>query len=275
MRGVVYCAVGDRYAEECRNSINSLIETNSSLQITVFSDSVKAFNDDYSGMLHIRLHRDPTFSFFDKIFAIRNSPYTEALFLDTDTIVCSSVDPLFEVLSAFDLGVACETYTPTSRSRTPQCFPEFNTGVIILKPHESSVVRFLDDWGALCATTRGLPDAPKHDQPAFREALYSSQVRFCTIPSDWNFHTAHPSLLNAGASVKIVHTRISRDRISGEIFRNAKLSRIFLPDLACMHEARLGFVKRGWGWFLFLSCLPARVINWLSEKARSKRKLRA
>lgn len=266
MRGVVYCAVGARYADECRGSLASLIETNPSERITVFTDSAETFSGVSSEMLQVRQHENPTFSFFDKISAIRNSPYDETLFLDADTFVYSPLDSLFEILRAFELGVACETYAPRRRGCAPQSFPEFNTGVIVLRSQEPSVASFLDDWSALGAKMRSLPDPPKHDQPAFREALYSSRVRFCPIPSDWNFHTSHPALLNAGASVKIVHTRIPREKISGEISDRAKHSRVFLPNLACLHGSRIGFAKSGWGWLMFLLCLPARAINWLLQK---------
>jgi hypothetical protein len=125
--------------------------------------------------------------------------------LDTDTHVCESIAEIFEVLHRFDVAVAyAPNRYPYAATDCPDAFPEPNTGVIAYR-RTDAVWAFLEDWPRTYEAQTKRAEAPRHDQHAFREALYRSELRFLILPMEYNLRTMSPGFLGNGARVKIIH----------------------------------------------------------------------
>ena len=118
---------------------------------------------------------------------LEHSDYDRILFLDTDAFL-SRADALcvFDVLDQFDIAA---TYAPIrypggfKSTAVPDCFPEFNCGVLGF--NNTELVRsFIRDWEHCYLTNT--PPHP-HDQGAFRHALYHSKLRVATLPREYNY----------------------------------------------------------------------------------------
>lgn len=145
-KGVIYVAVDPNTApqegkynadkkqilKEFFHSFNSLRLTNPSLSATVFTD-YKEILDSSLDFERNQIQND--FGLKPKVFGIKNSPYKRTVFLDTDTEVKGSIEPLFSCLNDNDLCLAKEFTIPSA----------FNTGVISLK-NSSLVKAFIDFW---------------------------------------------------------------------------------------------------------------------------------
>ena len=264
--GIIFVATGCKYRQECLQALESLAAVSFQLPVIVFSDDIGSFSSITKPEIIIKKLDKPCFGFQDKISGLLLSPFDQTLFLDTDTTLFTNPSSLFSLLERFDVVVCAETYIPHPAEGVPESFPEFNTGVIALKTGSPEVKKFLTKWGEIYSRDCSLPNSPKHDQPAFREALYKSQLNFCTLSSDWNFFVCHPAILNAGADIKILHSRLQKNLLSSQIFKKTRHSRVFLPNSGCLHPERFGSADCQLDWFLKLVALPFRLWTWLHRK---------
>jgi hypothetical protein len=142
-----------------------------------------------------------------RIRALRESPFDRTLYLDTDTYVTGDVSGVFDLLDAFDVAAA---HAPvrrvadppeTDRPTPPDSFPEYNCGVL-LYDDSGAVDDLLSTWeDRYLAYSETMPDV--HDQPAFRDAVYDSDVRIATLPPEYNCRL--PFHGYAGDEVRVVH----------------------------------------------------------------------
>jgi hypothetical protein len=129
--------------------------------------------------------------------------------IDADTYMIEGVPELFTVLDHFDCAATHEEYVNTDwlnhypRTDVPACFPELNTGVLMLKKSEK-MDRVLKDWERLYkAYLDEGPDRKINDQPFFRVAVYRGDVRVATLPREYNCKFRGQGYLNG--RVKILH----------------------------------------------------------------------
>jgi hypothetical protein len=100
MRGIIYSAIGAQYVREAVTSATSSIRFNQ-IPHLIFCD-VPA--DAQIAGLEYRQFYSCGNPFLDKINNIRHTPFTETMFLDTDTYVLGNLDDLFDLLKRFDLA---------------------------------------------------------------------------------------------------------------------------------------------------------------------------
>ena len=111
------------------------------------------------------------------------------LFLDTDAVIQKAEAlEIFDLLKHFDIAAA---HAPVRISPLagklgedpliPKCFPEFNSGVIAFK--KSSMTTF-EKWLDIYTS-----EPVKPDQPAFRKAVYLSNLRVATLTPEYNNRT--------------------------------------------------------------------------------------
>ena len=70
---------------------------------------------------------------------MKNSPFAETLFLDTDTYVCGELSELFELLAQFDIAMTLDRryYDDFPKDvGVPGSFCEFNRGVVAFRSSE-------------------------------------------------------------------------------------------------------------------------------------------
>ncbi len=207
--GALYIVTQDRrYVDMALTSAESLKCAMPDLPITVFSQfPVKsAFVDN---VVVVQPSQD---GFFDKARLISDSPYERTLFIDADTLVVEPVPELFSMLDQFDCAATHEEYLSTDwfeqypRIDIPASFPEFNTGVLLLKRSER-MQGVLQQWGDLYrAYLRDKSGQPLNDQPFFRAAVYYSDIRVATLTREYNCKYRGQGYLNK--SVKILHGHV-------------------------------------------------------------------
>lgn len=141
----------------------------------------------------------------DKIRRLLELDAEEILFIDTDTYVCGPLHPGFDLLSRFDLAVARAAIQATYEVPPPgDAFPEFNTGVLFLR-NTPRLRAFLNRWLELHALLRDRDTGRVYDQPAFRQALWESDLSVHTLPPEYNCRFIFPGF--ASGPVRIIHGR--------------------------------------------------------------------
>ncbi len=150
--------------------------------------------------------------FYDKCRMIQESPYDRTLFIDADTYVVEPVPELFTLLDHFDCAATHEEYLDSDwhkrypRPDIPSSFPEFNTGVLMLK-RSDRMNRVLEEWGALYKQyLKEKPDERLNDQPFFRVAAYYGDVRIATLTREYNCKFRGQGYLNH--RLKIAHGHV-------------------------------------------------------------------
>lgn len=199
MNGVIYVATGEEFVEEAAISARSVTESMPGVGVTLFTDEEPVdhpFDD-------VRVLDTPHYGFLDKVLHLESTPYERTLYLDTDTYVDSDASELFELLDRFDIGAAYNhNREAVPLDTVPRSFPEYNTGVVIYENNER-VQALFDRWKELY---RAKMDEHPHDQPTFREALYESDVRVATLPTEYNCLVRYPG--HVRNKVKIFHSRL-------------------------------------------------------------------
>lgn len=263
-RGVVYVATGKKYYDEACISARSLKASNH-LRTAIFTDQPPA-SQDFD--LHIPVVSTGD-GFLDKVVHLKDSPFEQTLFLDTDTFVCADLSDVFGLLKHFDLAAAHdhlvrEVYPVAG---VPQAFPELNTGVLLFRK-EPKVVALLDDWVETFMAEKeaflkkqiagkGFPD-----QPPFRKAVFSSGLRIAVLPPEYNCMFRYAG--SVVGEVKIMHyarvgygwcsyenlgraARLLNSQLKARVFCNGDLSvfrrkpRVLFPSwLDSYEKASLG-----------------------------------
>ena len=144
--GILYIATGSSYIAEAINS--------ASFTRRWFKHSISIVTDqtDYPNLTSyfdlIIKHKDPRYSYRDKISGLLQSPFKRTLFLDTDAFLAYKADHIFSYSASFDFSVS---FAPVrhppgwSDDSVPKAFGELNTGVIYLNSN-SKVKRLLREW---------------------------------------------------------------------------------------------------------------------------------
>ncbi|ELY90791.1 hypothetical protein [Natrialba taiwanensis] len=212
--GAVYIATGAQYVDEAMGSIRSLKEETSDINITLHTNDKGLVGKNEVRLLDsINTIESYEGHYGDSIITPNLLPYDKNLVLDTDTYVSGDITPVFSLLSEFDIAAAHNPGSRVSRDiggnvarDVPNAFPLYNTGVVGLKRCQS-VYDFLDNWETKYDELMNRSDS-RLNQPAFREALYESNLRIATLPSEYNCRIRYRGSVGFLTSdVKIIHGR--------------------------------------------------------------------
>jgi hypothetical protein len=208
--GVFYIAIGEQFVEEGRESALTVREVMPEVPITLLTNIDKEF-EEFDNIIYVD---DPNQGFEDKIRYMSRSPYKRSLYLDTDTHLTESVSELFEVLDEFDLSISFSPYrayrevlkTDDGQLQIrdlPDCVPQYNTGVMSFVDNDKTRDLF-NSWWKISQSDEA--EVHANDQMSFMESLYQSNVRYITIPQEYNFRYRNPG--DAVGKVKIIHGRL-------------------------------------------------------------------
>lgn len=145
-RGVVYVVAGSKnYVNELVSSVLSVRRHNKNLSITVFSDF--EIPERLGVAVEKLAFRENPHKL--KVCSMRRSPYGRTLFLDTDTEVRGSLDPLFQELDDRDF-CAANSHLADYSVRPPRFIGMrkkggYNTGVLLFRKNVSTD-KFLGLW---------------------------------------------------------------------------------------------------------------------------------
>jgi hypothetical protein len=248
-RGIFYIATGENYVAEAKRSAQTL-QDHTSLPIGLITDKDI---DDQTFDITLSL-KSPNYDYTDKFRCLIDTPFKQTLFLDTDTYIIGNITDMFSSLERFDLLVSVDQYEGALRRsqpdlfpEVPNSFPEFNTGVLAFNKNES-ILNLFSNWMGL------YEDHHKHDQLAFRAALYNSDIRFSPISNLYNtmFSGAHLEgevriLHDFGRRLSDIDDSKTRETIDN-INRNQKsrllvtpnVSLIPIPPLTNGYSSKLG-----------------------------------
>ena len=209
-KGIIFIAIGEKWRNEAILAATKVKRFMPEIPITVFTDQF--FNSPVFDDVQVA---EPCLNpLLTKTLWMSQSPYEHTLFLDTDIHLCDNIDDIFMLLDRFDLAVPHAPYRLSGMglsiplpdfltSDVPPSFPGMNTGMILFKRSEK-VLSFLNNWGEyhlkLCAIA---PKAP--NQPAFRTALYRSDLCFAIIPEEYHCRFIYP--FKVCGKVKALHGR--------------------------------------------------------------------
>ena len=242
-RGVVYAATGERCNAEVFQSVRSLRVHHPGVPVTLFTD-LHVRDDDFD---EVRLITEPRLTWVDKITPLLESPYTRTIFLDTDTYICGSLDPVFRVLDRFELAVAHDTvrYDERWSPDVPPTFPELNTGVLAYRLTDavrSLFEHWLPHFDALRERFPGEPDI--NDQQSFRQLLWAQDIAFGVLPPEFNFRIWCPNAIGMRGHVAVLHSHAEDlDRVARLVNRSQE-ARVLLPTVGHLDPSSAVILSR-------------------------------
>lgn len=174
-----------------------------------------------------------------KYRALLNSPYDVTLHVDADTYVAADFSDVFELMKHFDLALTMSVWhMKPALDGVPRCFPEPAGGMMIYKKCSQVYKLFEKMEDVFAAGERS------SDEPQLRKYLYSSDVRFVTLPWEYNCVLMQPGYLYH--EMKIAHGRI-RDIVSiSDLFNKKRKRRLFTGEsLILLNKKRKKQVELG------------------------------
>ena len=200
-QGVVYVAPRDDLLEEAFISVASLKRTNPALHVTLYTDLI----EKGTGFDRVEVPPRCRTGYMDKVVAMPESPYEKTLFLDTDTFIAGSLQPVFDLLECHPLVVARSTGAVTvPQPDVPSSFAEFNTGVIGYQAN-TEIRKLFSLWKTEYEALERSGVDRLTDQPGFRNALWKLGLNFYVLGTEFNCRIPFPGFLNA--PVVLLHGR--------------------------------------------------------------------
>jgi hypothetical protein len=208
--GILYVATGPPCLEEATRSAASVRAYMPDVPTAIFTDEPQAVSPAHFNL--ILPLANATRTSYDKIGGLARTPFERTLFLDSDTLLLAPVYELPPLLDSFELAY-CHAPTRFGPYDYPGCneaFPQGNSGVILYRNTERLKALFTV-WDKLYQEE----SAHRHragivgmvDQPSFRQALFSSDLRFTILTPEYNLRTPTPYFAGGRAMVKILHGR--------------------------------------------------------------------
>jgi len=146
-RGIIYLASGGRsYLGELLTSFQSLRRYEPTLPVTVFSRFAVPRGLSHCDSRPITSNEHPLKL---KVLTLKDSPYGETLFLDTDTTVRGPLGPVFDQLGTHDFAAA-NSHEADWSVQPPRFVAmvkprDYNTGVLLYRK-SAPMLRFLAQW---------------------------------------------------------------------------------------------------------------------------------
>lgn len=209
----LYIVLGSDFLQEAEDSIKSLRAVDERTPVTLFTDCRERISADTIPLID-SIHELPKVpegqrdkaSLFTRIDVLLQVNAQKVIVVDTDTVFRQAFN-LWDILDSFPLAFAYDPirwdyYLPN----IPDAFPTPNCGMLAMKK-TSQVVDLLSRWKVIFAEHMASPNPPLHDQPAFRQAVYESQVRFLVLPDEFNLRVTFNHMIAGNARVKMLHGR--------------------------------------------------------------------
>ena len=229
-RGFVYVAFGDRFLKEAAESAER-VKTHHRLPCTLFTD--REPGPQVAAAFDAVVREEFSRSYRDKL-RMRRSAYDETIFLDTDTTVLGSLEPLFDLLRRFDLAFQ---FTEGGNHYTlpgiPESFPEPSAGILTWRSGPASEAFFdlWEEWYDRIEAEQGNPTNGAWDQRSLRAAAWHADVRLTALNPEWQLYLYKAGLI--GPSVRMVHGRNCRPVLLAEINAHRGL-RTYLPKVGVL-----------------------------------------
>jgi Nucleotide-diphospho-sugar transferase len=243
--GVIYVATGKPYIQEASISADSLKKKMPNLNTTIFSD--EALTDKcFDNCVVIESTGN---GYLDKIVGMLKSPYTDTLFLDSDTFICDDFSELFTLLDKYDIGAIhaehragknqlgdSYSYQDLQDEDGKFIFPIYNTGVILYR-QSPQVSQFFNEWISLADRQMKEKGLYFGDQPAFHALLHKSNLREVILTPEYNCRFIFPVCVSG--IVKILHGRHPDLPALAKEINSHTTTRLFHPRWGLIPNSRL------------------------------------
>lgn len=215
-KGIVYVAFGYEYLLMAFHSAETAKKYNPEIICSLITNISFDNNNNEE-------HRSP----FDSIKVVSKSTdlnrevktnfieytnFERGLFLDCDTEVLGSLEPIFKALDKFDVAIKMHTKTPKEdymidNNIPGYLFPVWNSGVIFFKNNDKSKSLF-KKWNEFFCQSK-----KNKDQPSLAKAIYfSPQLKLLTLNASWNTFPEDIKLMKKGLEdSRIWHYRRTQD----------------------------------------------------------------
>ena len=213
--GVLYATTGEqqrRYAQQSAARVRELTD----FPIHVITDEF--VSEKWPTDTTFKKIDEPTYSLGDKVAALNDyvsdPKCNRTLYLDGDTYICdeTALQELFSVLDSAALAVCLDVvrgsqfhdHQYAESVNTPAAFPMPNTGVMAFR--STNVADLINEWAEIYQEHQRHQQENEwrvNDQPAFEQALASSNVRWVALPSVYNYRPNSPNAFYG--PVKILH----------------------------------------------------------------------
>ena len=154
----------------------------------------KFLPSEFNDIIHLPERRhdhwflDSTKYFWDILTNLRTAGFENAIYLDTDTHICGSLAPIFQLANRIDFAGA---FAPGRRTRknvipVPSSFPEINVGVNLFRLNMRTMA-FVAEW--YVHYVQGIKTYGNNDQASLREVLWENrfEMRTSVLPPEFNF----------------------------------------------------------------------------------------
>lgn len=227
-RGFIYVATGETFLSQAARSARQISELMPKYNIAIITDE-----QDIPNIFDNKIKlTNPEYGFGDKVGVLHRSPFDQTVYLDSDTYLRKDIPELFDILDRFDL-CAVQDMGRNSFSEEldiPLAVPEYNTGVIAYRMNQR-VSDFMLRWEEYY---NNLPDEKfETDQPAFRKAIYKSNISIGTLPREYNVSTIVPGAITGQARVIHATGRNSAESVAKSLKTDWQKTdwRVYVPML--------------------------------------------
>lgn len=219
--GVLFVATGETHVAAARAAASSVRKTNPDLGVALITEASDP-GPEFGIVLPVERPRSRS-----KVDALWRTPFARTLYLDTDTRVRGDLSDLFRVLERFDIGAAQVVHAHKTRYQRkwradiPAAFPQHNGGVILYRS-TPMVIDFLESWRT-AYDEAGIGA----DQVTFRELLWNSDLRICSLPARYNTRSFDAGYWLRGAEAKPLILHMNRFNAKKRRFAHRLLDPVF------------------------------------------------
>jgi len=194
-RAICYVAFGDLYLSQALLSIKSLKKFDNQTKIVLLTN----INFDISLLKFWNIDKDKVFVFTDSLtknrdYKINIDKYADAekvAYIDSDTIILSSIKTAWDFLNYFDI---CFKFNPVRQKKPGKGdffildgkhkvseLPHFNGGMFFFRRNEKTY-DFFRQWDKSFKFHKS-----PYDQISLNEALFKSNIRILPLTAEWNY----------------------------------------------------------------------------------------
>lgn len=203
-KGFLFAATGEPYRDSAAEAARNLRAYCPGIAIDLFTDRPPSDAAVFDAV-HPLEDAAPS----PKVAAMRRTRFRQTVFLDADVRIVADCSDIFDLLDRFDLAFAQDPMRNSNaalriwRQPLPNAFPQVNSGVMGFR-RSPEVMAFLEKWAAAIAD-HGIGK----DQPALRELLWESPLRFAILPPEYNFYDLKllDGMNEHNAAPRIIHRR--------------------------------------------------------------------
>lgn len=230
-RGVLYLAIGASYVDEARDSMRSL-RNHVDLPVAIVTDQTDSDLSDFDHVIKIsgkkQVERKKGAGetwLWDTTIDPDWSPFSETLFLDTDTYICEDISEIFDVLEDHDIAVVKLQWNYTVDTIPEPRQRQYNTGVLAFRDSDATRQLFWN-WSRIFEHRVKTQERPL-DQPAFREAVYVTEVKVFELPRRYNIRYGGYRSGIIADDPKIIHGRGEDPNAVAESLRGPDTQRVY------------------------------------------------